>query len=106
MSDGRQSRDPNWDEALELLGREAVIARLGIGEVSGTGPGVEFKLWVSQLKNPSRGYVEQWLARNAAEARFRTNVTLTVAAAAAGIVAGILIAAWPAPWPAVLDWFK
>ena len=63
-------------------------------------------MWVSLLKNPSRGYVEEWLARNAAKARFRANITLTVAAAAAGIVAGVLIAAWPAPWPAVLGWFK
>jgi hypothetical protein len=48
-----------WDEELEQLGKNAVITRLGIKAASGTGPGASFRLWIPQLPDPSRGYVEE-----------------------------------------------
>ena len=105
--------NPVWDRELERMGREAVIARL---KETGSGPGAEFRLWVP---HPSRGYVEEWLRRTAAEdapaaakAASETKATETrrylinVWLAVAGIVAAIQIAVWPAPWLAVLRWFR
>ena len=103
-------RNPLWDAELERLGRDSVIARLTLGREVGSGPASEFKLWMQQVPNPTRSYVEDWIARREAEAkttdtkRFRAILVVTVAGAIAGIAAAIasLIAAWPVVW----SWFK
>ena len=46
-------------EALNKLGVEAVKARM---PNVGSGTGAEFPLQVSSVPNPSRGFVEDWLA--------------------------------------------
>jgi hypothetical protein len=52
-----------WDAELTKLGRAAVIARLHNG---GAGANADYKLFVSSLRDPVRGYVEEWLGRQEA----------------------------------------
>jgi len=56
------SDEARWNAELECLGKTAVAAKLMSGDV-GTGSGAELKLSMSGLKNPTRGYVEEWLGR-------------------------------------------
>ena len=56
------SDEARWNAELERLGKTAVAAKLMSGGV-GTGSGAEVKLSLSGLKNPTRGYVEEWLGR-------------------------------------------
>jgi hypothetical protein len=54
-------RDRRWDAELERRGVAAVAAALA-SEGVGIGRGAEFRLFVPDLPNPSRGYVEDGAA--------------------------------------------
>jgi hypothetical protein len=60
MADEPPELTVRWDAELRRLGRAAVIARL---ENGGAHANSDYKLFVSGLRDPLRGYVERWLAR-------------------------------------------
>jgi hypothetical protein len=87
-----------WDAELDHRGVAAIAAALSGG---GVGRGAEFRLFVSDLANPSRAYVEDWLGRKEARAtlretrRFHCIFWPSLVAAGASIVAA---------WPVLRDW--
>jgi hypothetical protein len=93
------------------LGKTAVVAKLMSADV-GAGRGAEFRLFVTGLPNPSRGYVEDWLGRLEAEEKTAEAVAKTletkrhhvnVFIGIAGIIIGILLSI---AWPVARDWIN
>jgi hypothetical protein len=92
-----------WDAALDRMGRDAVIAKLGSHELRADS-GSEFKLDLPDGgRHPKRRYVEEWLRRMAAKAeatearRFWCIFVAAVLAAVVGIIAA---------WPVIHDWIR
>jgi hypothetical protein len=92
--------ESRWDAELERRGVAAVAAAL-VRDGVGAGRGAKFRLFVPDLPNPSRGYVEDWLGRTEARAaaretkRFHCILWPSVIGAGTGIIA---------VWPVVRDW--
>jgi hypothetical protein len=63
----QSEHDRRWDAELQRRGAGDVAAALA-SEGVGIGRGAEFRLFVPDLPNPSRGYVEDWLGRKEARA--------------------------------------
>jgi hypothetical protein len=62
------SLEERWNTELDKRGIVVVAAFLANNHFVGQGELAEFKLFVAGLQNPTKSYVERWLARKEAEA--------------------------------------
>jgi hypothetical protein len=92
-----QENAQRWREAMERFGVDTVRAKLA---QSGAGKGADVGHIVSKPPNPSRAFVEEWLAeRDKAAHKYRIRIDiLALILGAIGAVAGVAALALTVWW--------